>query len=697
MSIEAYASATSVLPGQSIDFMVSYDHASNSSDFTIDLVRIGAAPVPIGPQLHGNADLYPVPPDFNSNGCQWPVACSFVIPSDWTSGLYRAQVTGGSGDTTPVFFVVKAAGSGAGSSILLALTVTTYQAYNAWGGTSLYSSPRSITVTFDRPGDWLGHMNEFGETAFIAWAENNGIGLEYCTSIDLHATPEILNYYQLLLSVGHDEYWSKEMRDGVESFIANGGNVAFFSGNTCWWQVRFENNSRSMVCYKSDEDPTTPDPLIQTDPARATVKWYDTPVNRPENHMTGVSFRHGGGWWGAPDIPSRRYRGYTVANAAHWVFDATGLTNGQVFGAAPNGDTAIIGNETDAAVIAAGSNPPVVTGEDGTPRTFLVLAMADLSDWPGSVPPPPGVSQDDWNKSGAAGAATMGIYRNNGGSVFTAATDWWPRGLQGSVVSQITSNVLTRLRAQGVVTGQVFSGGAGNIYAIAANGDLYWYKDWAQDGNASWANQGAGQRIGNGWNFRHVFSGGGGIIYAIDLNGNLFWYKDLAQDGNINWANHGTGQMIGNGWNFRQVFGGDAGAIYAIAANGDLYWYKDWARDGNANWANQGSGQRIGNGWNFRQVLSGGGGVIYAIANNGDLYWYKDLAQNGTANWANAGTGQMIGNGWNFRQVFSGGDGILYAIALNGDLYWYKDLAQDGTANWANAGTGRRIGNGWDF
>ena len=46
------------------------------------------------------------------------------------------------------------------------------------------------------------------------------------------------------------------MRDAVEAFIAGGGNAAFFSGNTCWWQVRFEDDW-AMVCfkYRADEDP----------------------------------------------------------------------------------------------------------------------------------------------------------------------------------------------------------------------------------------------------------------------------------------------------------------------------------------------------------------------------------------------------------------------------------------------------------
>jgi hypothetical protein len=78
------------------------------------------------------------------------------------------------------------------------------------------------------------------------------------------------------------------MRDSVERFVANGGNVAFFSGNVCRWQVRVENNNRTMVCYRYR---VADDPLAGTDNERVTVNWYAAPVDRPGNRMTGVDSR----------------------------------------------------------------------------------------------------------------------------------------------------------------------------------------------------------------------------------------------------------------------------------------------------------------------------------------------------------------------------------------------------------------------
>jgi hypothetical protein len=83
---------------------------------------------------------------------------------------------------------------------------------------------------------------------------------------------------------GHDEYWSKEQSDTVEAHVDGGGSVAFLSGNTLWWQVRFEDVGHTMVCYKS----TALVPLTRTDTARVTVNWHDAPVFRPPARLMGV-------------------------------------------------------------------------------------------------------------------------------------------------------------------------------------------------------------------------------------------------------------------------------------------------------------------------------------------------------------------------------------------------------------------------
>ena len=114
-------------------------------------------------------------------------------------------------------------------------------------------------VSFDRPPS---SQFDNWEQPFVAWAEPNGYPLDYAVNSDLEFRPELLQAYKLVLSVGHDEYWSTPMRDNLEAFIAKGGNVAFFSGNTCCWQVRSEDDGRALACWKQSFDK---DPVFQTD------------------------------------------------------------------------------------------------------------------------------------------------------------------------------------------------------------------------------------------------------------------------------------------------------------------------------------------------------------------------------------------------------------------------------------------------
>ena len=337
-------------------------------------------------------------------------------------------------DTNPtrVRFIVKSSHPRSSTvKILLMWPVTTYQAYNHTTLESqkcLYPSIpgphptyniRSHVVSFDRPYYGENYFTGDGEVKFLLWLKDHDIHTDSCTSIDIHENATILDDYYLLVSFGHDEYWSKEMRDHVEDFIGKGGNVAFFSGNTCWWQVRFEDDSRKMICYKSAID----DPLTGIDNQRVTINWAASPVNRPENSMTGVSYRNGAqlfddGW-------KKAKAKYRVRAASHWVFEDTGLNDNDYFG------EGIVGNETDAALFDEIDvlRAPVVTGKDGTPRSFRILASADLGDW---------------RSNGQGGKVTMGIY-TNWGTVFTAATIKWCTGLDDRVISKITYNVLTKL------------------------------------------------------------------------------------------------------------------------------------------------------------------------------------------------------------------------------------------------------------
>ena len=418
----AYATSTSVAQGGIIDFCVS---SSTAEPATIQVYALVDDPDRWkhidGPRLFAPKPPYPhiIPFDAGEKGCRWPVSYSLKVQPDWASTLYRAEFTSSAGgDSRIVEFIVRA-NHPSESRILYCWPVTTVEAYNSFAG-DLYDDPRYYLrlrqVSFDRPK----FLFDKRELQLMAWLKHEGFSVDSCSSVDLHADLTLLSNYNLLLSVGHDEYWSKEMRDYVEAFVEAGGNAAFFSANTCWWQVRFEDENLTMICYKSAVE----DPLAGIDDSRVTINWASSPLNRPENWLTGVSYRYGAGAWGDDSDDKMRVAEYEVKDSADWVFSGTGLKNGDKFGKGVGGHLGIMGYETDSVNLVEGT---VI------PTNFKVLATVDLRTW---------------RPNGHAGYATMGYYRNVG-TVFTAGTVHWGFNLltipPDSIVETITRNVVTTL------------------------------------------------------------------------------------------------------------------------------------------------------------------------------------------------------------------------------------------------------------
>ena len=400
----------------------------------------------------------------------WP-SYDFRIPNDWPSGAYIANLIetnqqgepnsdseelSADGRNGKALFVVKSSSPGQNAQILYKLSLTTYHAYNYSGGGNLYvgewckdaiTKKRVNKVSTHRPGGGTGgaipHFDASNNVSgsidfydagsprqtfahwdvpFITWLEKNHYRVDYCTDLDLHEERDLLTPYRLLLSVGHDEYWSEQMRAHIEAFIRQGGNVAFFSGNTCWWHIEFCDFTKGA---DGELHPT------------AFIRDFNTWKTNPENSLTGVSYRNGGGSW----IKEREALGYTVQNADHWVYEGTGLRNGDVFGA----DERLVGYECDGALFTRDNHGfPVPTGADGTPSDFVILGVGELA------------GSEGWqfeareNQNQGPRAATMGLYTRRG-IVFTAATTDWTRVLNTNTqIDGITRNILNRLSSHAV-------------------------------------------------------------------------------------------------------------------------------------------------------------------------------------------------------------------------------------------------------
>ena len=379
--IEGYASMTSVGIGGTIDFAVS----TADSTFNIEIFRmgwyggLGARLLATVPNLPGQRQ--PTPPPDPTTGmveCHWSPSYSLSIPPTWTSGIFLARLTGNqSGKQSYIIFVVR--DDARTSDILFESAVTTFQAYNFWPGgptgKSLYDwapGGRAWKVSFNRPyvlgrsysptapgtgtglgaGEFLTNLQPGPEQGYpipaagfeynmLRWLERNGYDVTYFSDIDHHANPALLSNHRAYLSVGHNEYWSMEMRESLVSALANGLSLGFFSANTLYWRVRFEsswdgNPDRTMVSYKYDAP--AHDPLYNTNPQLATVRFRDPRLNLPEAALVGVEYF-------ADPIQAD----IVVSNASHWLFNGTGLTNGSRL-------AGMLGYEAD--LVVPGVSPP---------------------------------------------------------------------------------------------------------------------------------------------------------------------------------------------------------------------------------------------------------------------------------------------------------------------------------------------------
>jgi hypothetical protein len=237
--VEGYAGRVSYAPGEELTLHVS----SSAPRFAVEIARIGAKVESVWTREGVEGREHPVPEDASSAGCRWPSALAVRIPAEWRSGYYqvtlRVRDSGGKyvqrnarAAEGTCYFVLRASEPGATSKVLLQLSTHTYNAYNNWGGFSLYAyhgrgGNQGHRVSIERPP-----ASQFGnwERPFVEWAERAGYALEYAANDDLEFRPDLLKGYRLVLSVGHDEYWSAPMRDHLERFIGEGGQRRVFFG-----------------------------------------------------------------------------------------------------------------------------------------------------------------------------------------------------------------------------------------------------------------------------------------------------------------------------------------------------------------------------------------------------------------------------------------------------------------------------------
>jgi hypothetical protein len=499
-SVAGYCWPPSVEAGQAVALHLS---SAGGRPVRVEVARCGARREVVFRDEAVPAGDHPTPLDAAQVGCGWPAALSLTVEEGWRSGYYEVVLeidVDGKVRRDHAFFVVRPVVGAPTASILLALSANTWHAYNDFGGRNLYTGATQVSlqrpmargylhkppgngrrVTNMVPDDRqsaahvgylrLNHLSPWAGSAgwpdwelpFLQWAEREGYAIDVALNADLEDHPRLLDRYPLYLSVGHDEYWSMGMRDTVEAHVAAGGHAAFFSGNTSFWQVRFEDRTpegpaATMVGYKGQ---FKRDPVYGTERiGELTSFWSDPEIGRPENQMTGVTFSRGG-YHRIGQRVTNGLGGYTVHRPQHWIFEGTGLDYGDILGAGP----VTVGYECDGCALTYVDGLPVPTHEDGTPATFEILGTAPAAHFTrttSSRPPAPdepseieflaarlfGTRSPEAIAKICAGHAVLGSWTSPaGGTVVTSGSTDWAHGLAGHdpQVEQITRNVLDRL------------------------------------------------------------------------------------------------------------------------------------------------------------------------------------------------------------------------------------------------------------
>ncbi|MEU7458716.1 DUF4082 domain-containing protein [Streptosporangium roseum] len=313
--IDGYTTQISVNKGQTVQFKV----LTEATDYRVDIYRIGyysGMGARLITTVSPSVPLPQIQPDCSQDvttgllDCgNWAVSASWAVPASAVSGVYIANLiredgTPGAGQ---MIFVVR--DDERGSELLMQTSDATWQAYNRFGGSSLYTGipvGRAFKVSYNRPFTTRATNPESfffnSEYPMIRWLEANAYDVSYTSNVDTTARATELLEHKIFISVGHDEYWSNEMRNNVENARDNGLDLAFFSGNEIFWKTRWEDSAdgtatpfRTLVCYKETIANAKIDPSPQW-----TGTWRDPrfspPSNggRPENSLTGTLFKVNG-------------------------------------------------------------------------------------------------------------------------------------------------------------------------------------------------------------------------------------------------------------------------------------------------------------------------------------------------------------------------------------------------------------------
>jgi hypothetical protein len=317
--------------------------------------------------------------------CDWSETDRFLVDPTWLPGVYTAVITDALKRARAFPFVVR---SPHPAAFVVVLPFATYQAYNHWGGTSLYGGPgatrpasyasRAHKVSFARPLSESVVADKMITTDYslVRWLEQSGYDVSYITDFDFDkgrgANPQAVAW----LFAGHSEYWTWSMWLRAKAARDQGISLGFLGGNDVYWVARFESvsvhglDAPVVVCYR--EAALDPQGSV---PGLATVRFRTAPNNTPENELVGVMSLYRGAMSTSPvDL--------VVANGSDPLFAGTGLHTGEHIPrvAGWEGDRVVDNGKTPLGIRVLFDSPYVPLG--GTAATERI--QSTVYRWPAS-------------------------------------------------------------------------------------------------------------------------------------------------------------------------------------------------------------------------------------------------------------------------------------------------------------------------
>jgi hypothetical protein len=473
--IEGYASAPSVDQGHPIDLKVSL---SGSAQYTMDVYRLGNYPTGTNPDgsscapscggrlishlgtFNGSKQAAcpqnndPNSADYGLTECDWNTSYTLNVGASWTSGQYIVKLRRLDGTQKENWLTFTVRDDDSTAPILFSMDVTSWQAYNFWGGPdnasgaslvgrwndqtlNYVNGERAYSVSFNRPYIDQGEEDGAGqffiwEFNMVRWMESQGYDVSYITDVDQDRDPNILLGHRVWANAGHGEFYSDNMRTAITNGLGAGVNLGLFGGNNFYeriqWQADGHGNARRRVHSDRGHHPGT-----------TTVNWrYLTPA-QPENAISGVMVNG-----------AAASRPFLVDNPSHWAFAGTGLSkytgNGSsgvvLSGAGQNAIDGLIGYEFDSRATRA---PNLASFAGAEPSGVVELGRSFVPAADNGV--------DAW-------ADTIIYTAASGATVFSAGTVQWSHGLtemwndgfcncghkfSNPVSRQVTKNILDRL------------------------------------------------------------------------------------------------------------------------------------------------------------------------------------------------------------------------------------------------------------